>query len=346
MPDSAPVELLRSLAVLAEPPTPALAPITEALGIDRPPTASEYSDLFLFQLYPYASVHLGAEGMMGGEARSRIAGFWQAVGHVPPAEPDHLAALLGLHAALASAESESAEPGRSTEALEGTEPGPVQEAGSARMREAEAALMREGCRTLLWEHLAPWIFAYLARVEEIAPPAYRRWARLTTDVCAAEVERLGPPPEVQPGALADLDPVADPRREGTDAFLGSLLAPARSGILITRSDLATVARSADVGLRAGERRYALEHLLAQDAGAVLNELAGEARRQGDAHRARADRLGVVATSAAERAGKTAELLEGLGSDVTVAPLDGTTPHPVAATERSEASRAGTAGVSE
>ena len=37
---------------------------------------------------------------MGGLARERIAGFWNAVGLTPPPEPDHLAALLGLYASL------------------------------------------------------------------------------------------------------------------------------------------------------------------------------------------------------------------------------------------------------
>ena len=36
--------------------------------------------------------------MLGGEARDRIAGFWRALGLVPPPEPDHLAVMLGLYA--------------------------------------------------------------------------------------------------------------------------------------------------------------------------------------------------------------------------------------------------------
>ena len=57
-------------------------------------------------------VYLGAEGMLGGAARDRVAGFWRALGLVPPAEPDHLAALLGLAAALADASATSASPRR------------------------------------------------------------------------------------------------------------------------------------------------------------------------------------------------------------------------------------------
>jgi TorA maturation chaperone TorD len=97
-----PVDVLRALAVLVEPPTDGHAAIAEALGVGPAPDAATYSDVFLFQLYPYASVHRGSEGMLGGEAAARIAGFWRAVGRTPPAEPDHLAALLGLYASLAA----------------------------------------------------------------------------------------------------------------------------------------------------------------------------------------------------------------------------------------------------
>jgi sulfite exporter TauE/SafE len=40
--------------------------------------------------------------MLGGAARERVAGFWRAVGLVPPPEPDHLAALLGLAAGVST----------------------------------------------------------------------------------------------------------------------------------------------------------------------------------------------------------------------------------------------------
>ena len=60
MPESGtPVELLRGLAVLAEPPSKEHEGIIAALGMQATPSSSEYSDVFMFQLYPYASVHLG-----------------------------------------------------------------------------------------------------------------------------------------------------------------------------------------------------------------------------------------------------------------------------------------------
>lgn len=294
-PDSmTPVELLRGLAVLAEPPAREHRRLVDVLGLGAPPTAADYSDVFLFQLYPYASVHLGPEGMMGGEAQGRVTGFWRALGYDPPAEPDHLAALTGLYAALAERERD----------LDG----------------AELRLARRSRFALLHEHLAPWVFHFLDRVIELAPAVYGRWAELLSGALSAEARSI--PPDAFDGRALPLHlraapALPDPRREGAGAFLSGLLAPVRSGFIVTRADLARVSSGLDVGLRAGERRYALEHLLAQDAAGVLRALADEVRRQGALHERRADWLGMAARFHAERARETGELLEALASDSAV-----------------------------
>src|ERR1044072_3466050 len=81
------MELFRALAVLAEPPVAEAARVAEALELGAVPEAAEYTEVFIFQLYPYASVYLGEEGMLGGEARDRVGGFWRVSGGRPPAEP-------------------------------------------------------------------------------------------------------------------------------------------------------------------------------------------------------------------------------------------------------------------
>ena len=94
------MEIFRALGALLEPPSPGHERLAAALELGPLPPAADHTDLFDFQLYPYASVYLGAEGMLGGEARDRIAGFWRALGLTPPPEPDHLAVMLGLYAGL------------------------------------------------------------------------------------------------------------------------------------------------------------------------------------------------------------------------------------------------------
>lgn len=247
------MEVFRALAVLCEPPGPAHRPLALALDLPGVPSGADYTDLFVFQLYPYASVYAGAEGMLGGEACDRVAGFWRALGRVPPAEPDHLAALLGLYASLAEAEQVEADV-------------------------ASRLLRREARLALLWEHLLSWLPPYLAKAEEIGAPAYRAWAATLRDGLLAEAERL------EPGPLLPLHLRAAPALEADD-LLDGLLAPARSGMLLVRDDLARAARELDLGLRVAERRYVLRALLAQDPPATLSWLAGEAGRWAARHRA-------------------------------------------------------------
>ena len=250
-------ELFRALAVLAEPPDRQTAAVAASLGIGGEIEAAAYTELFVRSLYPYASVYLGAEGMLGGEARDRIAGFWRALAVQPPEEPDHLATLLGAYASLLEAEG----------AADG----------------ASRAAWRHARRAFFFEHLASWLPPYLIKLGEIAPAPYAQWGRL---LLAAVEESLGgfEPPETAPSHFRELGDLADPRVEGVTEFLTSLLAPARSGTIVTANDLARAARELDLGLRYGERRYVLEALFAQDPYGVLDWLAAEAERWAELHR--------------------------------------------------------------
>lgn len=293
-------ELLRALAHLAEPPGPAHPTLAEALGLPAPPDAATHTDLFGFQLYPYASVYLGPEGMIGGEAEGRIAGFWRAVGREAPPEPDHLASLVGLYVALGDEEAErAAEPGA----------------------DARIALVARSRRALLEEHLAPWVFPFLERVEELGGTFHRRWAGMLRAFLLDEVGRGGAV-ATRSVHLEVAPALPDPREEGAGPFMAALLAPVRSGVILTRADLARIARALQLGLRAGERRYALEHLLGQAAPDVLAALADEVERQADMHAARSDPVGAPATFLEARARATATLLRTLAGAARASELAG------------------------
>lgn len=265
-------ELLRALAVLAEPPSAQGDALARVLEIDGTPAAADYTELFQLNLYPYASVYLGDEAMLGGEARDRIAGFWRAVGIPPPSEPDHLASLLGLYAALGA-----------------------------------SSMPAHAQRALLWEHLLSWLPPYLEKVTELAPPFYRAWAELLMRAITVEAEH-SPSEELVPLHLREASSVVDPRVGGLVPFLDSLLAAVRSGMILVRRDLASAARELGLGLRLGERRVALEVLMAQDAKGVLGWLALEADRWSTRHRQLPEVFAPVAEMWAARAERTAALL--------------------------------------
>lgn len=267
-----------------EPPErPGVARVAEALELGAVPEASAYTNLFVFQLYPYASVYVGAEGMLGGEARDRVAGFLSALGHTVPAEPDHLALLLGTYAELCEAER----------------------AGGARVRGAR--------RALLWEHLLSWLPVYLDKVERIAPRFYRRWAETLRAALDAEAVELGTQ-NALPLHLREAPALADPRESAPEEFLQTLLAPARSGLILVRDDLARAARELGTGVRAGERLFALRSLMGQDTAGMLSWLAREAEDWHALHQQRRAAHGTLAEWWAERADATARLLRELSAD--------------------------------
>lgn len=250
-------ELFRTLGALCEPPDQGHRALTDAVDLPGRALDHDYTDVFLFQLYPYASVYLGAEGMLGGEAGDRVAGFWSALGLAAPPEPDHLAALLSLYASLIDAEQ-------------------------AEAQRARRVMRRESRKALLWEHLLSWLPVFIEKLAGMAPPFYASWAEMLARALTDEVRVLGSQDRLPLHLRSAPTEVSLP--EGGEQFISWLLAPVRSGLVIVRSDLQRAAVDLGLGLRVGERRWVLESLLGQDPEATLSWLAGEARRWSGLHR--------------------------------------------------------------
>jgi hypothetical protein len=261
------MELFRALAVLAEPPSPNAEPIADALGLSPLPDVSEYTDIFDFQLYPFASVYLGNEGMLGGEAADRVAGFWRALGQTPPPESDHLSVMLALYAQLIELEESN------------------DSSNQLRWRAARKAF--------LWEHLLSWLPVYLSKLTEIAPPFYKKWSEILQDALFKEARIVGTQ-ELVSLHLRESDGLVDPRSYEVDEFLQSLLAPARSGMILIRSDLTRAAKHLGLGIRIGERKFIIKSLFGQDAVGTLDWLAEEAAGWAPRHQKNIDTLGETA----------------------------------------------------
>jgi TorA maturation chaperone TorD len=266
-------DLFRALGALCETPDPAHARLADALGLPARPEPGEHTDLFVLQLVPYASVYLSPDGMLGGETADRVAGFWRALRLSPPPEPDHLAALLGLYATLADQERADA---------------------------TAAVRWRHARRALLWEHVLSWVPAYTAAIVHSGHHWYARWARLLRDALYAEARAL-PTPPVPALHLRDRPDPPDPAG-ALDPLVRALLAPARSGMILTRADLARGAHRTGLAPRIGDRAFVLGTMLGQDPAATLHWLAAEADRWVSRHRAAEPVLGDVARAWRTRAG--------------------------------------------
>lgn len=261
-------ELLRALGAVADSPA-AAASACPALGLADPGPVG-HTEAFVLNCPPYGAVYLGEEGGLGGEAADRVAGFWRAIGLVPPAEPDHLAALLSLYASLGESARQAGRP-------------------------ATAGALNSARRALFHEHVWPWLPGYLDAVADLGIPALTAWAGLTMRTVQAEHAALadadadaaaGRAASPLPLALRSAPPPVTAECELGD-LLTTLTAPVRSGFILTRRQLATGATAAGVGYRIGERRFSLRAMLEQAPAGTLSWLAEEAWRWERRHAARA-----------------------------------------------------------
>lgn len=248
-------ELLRALGSVVTSPPPYGRPVIDSLGLPAP-TAAEHTGVFVLTAPPYAAIYLGKEGTLGGEGLDRVAGFWRAIGLQPPQDADHLGLLLMLYAELSEAET-----------------GARNETTRDRVRHARQAL--------LFEHLWSWAPGYLTAVTRLGTPPLAAWARLTLAALGREARHAAGPPALPLALRTAPPPIGPPENRGQ--LLDALLAPARSGILLTREDLRAAAAVTGLGYRLGERRYTLAAMLDQDASATVGWLTDHARRWAALH---------------------------------------------------------------
>ncbi len=248
-------ELLRALGAAVLTPPPGNAGPCAALELPVQ-TGAEHTQVFVLSAPPHAAIHLGPEGKLGGEGLDRISGFWRALGLQAPEDADHLGTLLLLYAELGEAETGSAS-----------------DKVRVQMRLARTALFHE--------HLWSWTPGYLAAVRRLGVPSIAEWAQLADQALSAELADVEPA-TMLPLALREApDPLdADPTFDET---LDLMVAPVRSGMILTYPDLEAAATGAGLGVRRGERRYALKALFEQDAAATLRMLAAHADRWSAVH---------------------------------------------------------------
>ncbi len=252
-------ELLRALGAAVLTPPPGNAGPCQALGLPVQ-TGAQHTQVFVLSAPPHAAIHLGPEGKLGGEGLDRISGFWRALGLRAPEDADHLGALLLLYAELGEAET-----GARTAKV------------GSQMRRARTALLHE--------HLWSWAPGYLTAVSGLGVAVVAEWAKLVEQALRRELAEVGPA-TLLPLALREAPPGLDPA-DSFDETLDALVAPVRSGIILTYPDLEKAAAAAGLGVRRGERRYALKAMFEQDAAGTLQHLAAHAARWSAVHAAQA-----------------------------------------------------------
>ncbi len=206
---------------LSEPDAETFSRAVEAglAGGDPTELAAAWTDLFLLNVYPYATAFTDLSGELNGPAAAAASRRYEAAGYRPPelagtGAPDHAGLCLGFLA-------------------------------------HQAAREREDTAFLAWT--LDWLPVCALAVERqpSAPPFYRDLAAATRESLFA----LSPSAGGVPGDLApDLETGPETEEEvGLSRVLRFLLAPAASGFFLSRSRLGALARAAGLRLPFGSR---------------------------------------------------------------------------------------------
>lgn len=274
------MDIIKALGELAEAPGPDQIRTARVLSLAGEPTRAEYTDLFVVQLYPYASVYLSPEGRVGGQVQDHIAGFWRVLRQPVPRDPDHIATLFSTYSQLTHSDGAGDEP---------------------YMQD----LRKQMRHAFLWEHIASWILPFVARVRELGSPTYRGWGSLVVDAIESEVVQAGQP-AMLPLHLRSAPEL--PAECDVAGLVALLFSPVTSGLILTRADLARCARDLGLQIRVADRRYTLGTILTQDGVRVGEWLADEARRQADQMHDAPPSFRAIADHWERRALTTAELV--------------------------------------
>ena len=238
------MDLFPTLGELIEAPGPEQVRLARVLGLPGEPTRLDFTQLFVVQLFPYASIYLSADGLAGGPAKDLIGDYWKIMQRSVPVEVDHAATLLRAYGTLPDL------PNLTTQIRD----------------------------TFYWENLASWLPLFLTRVGTLGSTFYRAWAVLTLDALEAEAAELG---ECAMLPLPLRNAPMPPSISNGAAYVDSLFAPAVSGLILSRADLGRCAQENNLTIRFADRRYTLKLMLAQRPAVVCGWLKAEAERQAE-----------------------------------------------------------------
>jgi TorA maturation chaperone TorD len=272
------MHLFPSLGELIEAPGTEQGRVAKMLGLPGEATRKDFTNLFVVQLFPYASIYLSGDGKAGGFVRDEAAGYFRLVGASVPEEADHIAALLKWYGTL----------------HRGLYGDYNTHAAGKELRHA-----------FFWSTLGCWLPIYLLRARELGSALYKAWAEVTLDVLEAEAVQIGLPMGVPSGlqTTAVLPSVDDPV-----AFVNNLFIPVASGLLLCRADLGRCAQAHGLAVRVADRRQTLKIFLTENTAGVCGWLHQEALRQADCARTLPDALAPTREYWVRRAETTAQAI--------------------------------------
>ena len=210
--------------------------------LDGDEAAADHYEVFGYNVFPYGSIFLDSGGDLGGAATGRVLDFYRQAGYAPaPSENgDHIAAELDFLAFLCGAEADAWE-----DRLPGV-----------------ALRMQALQRRFLDEVLLPWVPVFVQAVRRHGVGFYAELAAFTLELSADHRQSLGGAPATPTALLVDEPPeILAEEKTGLKEIAGFLITSAYSGIYLSRSEIARLARRRRIPRGFGGRQQMLVNLL-------------------------------------------------------------------------------------
>ena len=235
-------------------------------AVDADMAAADHHHLFRFNLFPYQSIFLDAEGLLGGAESNRVRRSYRSCGFAVKNDgnPDHVGHELGLMAFLCGAERDAWEDGE----------------------DEMARRIRRRQRDFLQSHLLLWIFPFVLAVGQQRQPFYEALAELTMDLVYDHALALGNDgtfPQPDSFRLPEPPALLEEKKTGLKEIAAYLATPPYAGLFLSRDAIGRLGRQLEIPRGFGDRRQTLVNLMRSAAQyeafpaliQALQEVAGE-----------------------------------------------------------------------
>ena len=224
---------------------PFLLPITQlATALPEPfdvdESAAMHHHLFQLNLFPFESIFLATDGLLGGPVTNQVQQQYEQSGYVVDASatsPDHIGHELSFLAFLCGAEADAWEDG-----LEKT-----------------AVSIQQRQHSFLQHHLMRWLAPFVLAVQAQENEFYSAVANLTLTFVTDHAEKATS--ATNQHVLPDLPFLLDNDKTGLKEISNYLTTPAYSGFFLSRDHISRIARQHQLPRGFGNRTQMLTNLM-------------------------------------------------------------------------------------
>jgi TorA maturation chaperone TorD len=213
--------------------------IPEPIDVDE--AAADHQQLFGFNVFPYQSIFLDPAGLLGGDETERVIRFYRETGFptgTAGESADHIGHELGLLAFLSGAEADAWEDGLPTVAH-------------------RMSALQIDC---LGQHLLRWLAPLALAIRQQGQLFYAALVELTIATVAAHWAGIGQEVDAEFALPAGPDLLED-ERTGLREIAAFMLAPAYSGIYLSRDDIGRLAQKQKLPRGFGRRQDMLLNVM-------------------------------------------------------------------------------------